>query len=639
MNRKVFLLVMAGLLSNRGVFAGEATSSFTGQEMVVTATKTVNSVSDAGGSSVTVISAEDIKNSVQQTVEEVIKGTAGIDVVANGGLGSTTSVFIRGADSGATLVLVDGVAINDPSSTNRKADLANIMVDNIERIEVVRGPVSVLYGSNAMAGVINIITASGMGIPKSHVGMEGGSYGTWKAYAGVNGKKDALTYSLDVSRLKSDGFSIADDRNPRIPHAGNTSEKDGYSNSSLSANIGYALSRKVHLDTILRYIDSTVKLDDYLWAGYAGDRSDADPSGKKDNHTESRRFIGRIALKIDTEPLRSTIFYNFSDERRDVYDNDNIKTDIYKGNIYETGWQGDLAVAENNTLTAGISYQKEHADTESYLYLSSLDKTAGMSSVFLQDQWRIGGLKLVSAVRNDDHETFGGHFTWRFAPSIKVGSTTIKASYGTGFRSPSIYELYSEYGNVNLGPETSIGWDAGLEHRFSGVFRAGATWFRSDFENRIDYDWLTSKYAQVSGTTRTWGIESFVEWIPLKSVFMTAHYTWTHTEDPDGNPLVRRPEHKASFSQIWKVNEKLRLNSSMLWAGERNEIPYAMDKSGNPAGKLNSYFLCNLSASYKIGHNVELYGRIDNLFDEYYEEAWSYATPGRSAYAGIKVTY
>jgi vitamin B12 transporter len=639
MNKKTFLLVAVGLLTSSGLLADEQAKSFTGQEVVVTATKTVNSIADAGGSSVTVITAEDIKNSGQQTVEEVIKGTAGIDVVANGGLGSTTSVFMRGADSGATLVLVDGVPVNDPSSSSRKADLANLMVDNIERIEVVRGPVSVLYGSNAMAGVINIITRRGSGAPKAYAGLEGGSFGTWKAYAGVQGKKDVLSYSLDISRLKSDGFSIADDRNPRIPHAGNTSEKDGFSNTTISANIGYEISKKIHLDTILRYIDSTVELDDYLWAGYAGDRSDADPAGKKDNHTDSRRFIGRLALSIDTRPLLSTLYYNFSDERRDIYDNENYKTDLYKGTIHEVGWQGDLSVAENNTLTAGIAYQKEHADTESYLYMSSLDRTAGMSSVFLQDQWKTGGFKLVSAVRHDDHETFGGHFTWRVAPSFKIGSTTFKASYGTGFRAPSLYELYSDYGNPALEPEKSRGWDAGVEHRFSEIFRAGGTWFRTDFDNRIDYDWVTSKYAQVPGTTRTWGIESFAEWNPSKSLFLTAQYTWTHTEDPDGNPLVRRPEHKVSLSQTWKANEKLRLGTSLLWVGERREITYAMDKDGNPAGNLESYFLVNLSGSYKISANIELYGRIDNLFDEYYEEAWSYAAPGRSAYAGIKVTY
>jgi vitamin B12 transporter len=643
MNKKVFLLAAAGLLCSRGLFAGEPISDYTGQEMVVTATKTLNTIADAGGSSVTVITSEEIRNSGKETVGEVIKNTAGIDVVANGGTGTTTSVFMRGGDSRATLVLVDGVAVNDPSSANRTPDLANLMVDNIERIEVVRGPVSVLYGSNAMTGVINIITKKGTAPPKVFAGIEGGSYGTWKMYAGAQGKKGPLSYAVSASRLKTDGFSIADDRNPLIPHAGNTSEKDGYDNASFSANLGYALSNKLSLETVLRYTESTVKLDDYLWAGYAGDRLDANPNGPKDNHTDTQHLTGRVALKAVTNPLTSTFYYNFSHQKRDVFDNENVRTDIFKGALDETGWQGDLLISSHNTLTAGISYLNEHADNESYgYYASTLDRNVGMTSLFLQDQWSTGGFKLVSAVRNDDHGTFGEHFTWRLAPSFKTGDTIFKASIGTGFRAPSLYELYSMYGNVNLGPETSRGWDAGIEHRFSETFRAGATWFRNDFENRIDYDWTAGpygQYVQINGKTKTWGIESFAEWMPSKRYFMTASCTWTHTEDPDGNTLVRRPEHKASLSGTWNVSPKVRLSSSLQWVGERMETPYANDKNGKAVGKLDSYFLVNLSGSFKLSRNVELYGRIDNLFDEYYEEAWSYATPGRSAYAGIKVTY
>jgi vitamin B12 transporter len=640
MNKKVFLVVMAGLLCSRGLLAEEQPKSFTGEEMVVSATKTLNSIADAGGSSVTVINSKEIENTGQQTVEEVIKGTTGIDVVATGGLGTNTSVFMRGGDSRSTLVLIDGVPVNDPGSANRTSDLSNLLVDNIERIEIVRGPVSVLYGSNAMAGVINIITKKGSSTPEVYAGAEGGSYGTWKISAGARGKNKGLSYSLGITRLKSDGFSIADDKNNRITHAGNTSEKDGYENTSLSANLGYALGKHIELETVLRYIDSSVELDDYLFAGYAGDRDDADPYGPKKNHTGTKQINGRTALKIDTKPLLSTIYYNFYNQKRDVFDNENIKTNLYQGDLYEVGWQGDLSVLDNNIFTAGLSYLNEHADNVTYgMNASTLNKRAGMSSAFLQDQWTVGGLKLVGAVRHDDHETFGDHVTWRVAPSFTSGGTTIKSSYGTGFRAPSLFELYSSFGNSNLGPETSSGWDAGVEQRFTDTFKVGTTFFHNDFVNLIEYDWLTSKYQQSAGMSRTWGIESFAEWMPSKKVSVMADYTWTHTADPDGNPLARRPEHKAAVAGTWNINSKARLSSSMKWVGERSDSKYSFDKDGNPAGKLNSYFLVNLSASYKFTGNLELYGRLDNLFDEYYEEAWSYATPGRSAYAGVKVTF
>ena len=216
MNKKVFLVVMAAILSSRGLLADEQPMSFTGEEMVVSATKTLNSIADAGGSSVTVITAEEIKQSGMPTVEEVIKGTVGIDVVSNGGLGTNTSIFMRGADAKNVLVLVDGVPFNDPSDANGAANIANLTVDSVERIEIVRGPVSVLYGSHATAGIINIIMKQGKSKPEFTVGAEGGAYGTWKAYGSATGKIDAFRYSVNLARLKSDGFSIVDQRNPLI---------------------------------------------------------------------------------------------------------------------------------------------------------------------------------------------------------------------------------------------------------------------------------------------------------------------------------------------------------------------------------------------------------------------------------------
>ncbi|HWR01924.1 MAG TPA: TonB-dependent receptor, partial [Chlorobaculum sp.] len=140
------------------------------------------------------------------------------------------------------------------------------------------------------------------------------------------------------------------------------------------------------------------------------------------------------------------------------------------------------------------------------------------------------------------------------------------------------------------------------------------------------------------GITRTWGIESFAEWSPSKAFFVSTGYTWAHTEDPDGLQLVRRPAHKASLSGTWNITPKARFTTSLLWVGQRTETPYAYDMYGSQVGKLDSYMVVNLSGSYKLSGNVELYGRVDNLFNRYYEEAWSYATPGRSAYAGVKVT-
>ncbi|MEI7824615.1 MAG: TonB-dependent receptor [Chlorobiaceae bacterium] len=622
MNKKVFLVVMAGLLSSRGLLAEEQPKSYAGEEMVVSATKTLNSIADAGGSSVTVITAEEIRKSGKPTVDEVIKGTPGIDIVANGGLGTQTRIFMRGADAKNVLVLVDGVPFNDPSDANGAANISNLTVDNIERIEIVRGPVSVLYGSNATAGIINIITKQGNGKPEFTLGAEGGAYGTWKVYGSATGKIDAFRYTVNLARLKSDGFSIVDQRNPLILHPANKADNDGYSNTTLSTSLGYQISKNVDLSGVLRYSDASADLDGTY------------------KYTNSKELSGRVALRINTQPVTNTFYYNYSDKDRQYFNNASIKASAYKGFVNEFGWQGDLAVTSNNTVTAGFNYQNERIDIWTP---AALDTDVDLKSVFVQDQWHIEGIDLVAGLRHDDHELFGGKTTWRIAPSYKFGDTTLKCSYGTGFRAPALYELYGPYGNSQLKPETSKGWDAGIEQRLSANFKIGSTYFRTDYTDIISWvltDPLTydGKYFQVVGVTKTRGVESFIEWKPAPSAFLTLSHTYTEIDAISPVSEAWRPKNKIGLSGSWKVTPKLTLNTKMDWVGKRKEV-YGFDKDGNSVTSLDSYFLANISASYKLQPNVELYGRIDNVFDKYYEEVWSYATPGRSAYAGIKVNF
>ncbi len=649
MKKKRFLIFLAvGLLASGVAKAEDVTDSngvksYFNDEVVVTATKTVNSISDAGGSSITVITEDEIEQSGQQTVEDVIKGTIGIDVVSNGGIGTNASVFIRGADSKYTLLLIDGVPMNDPTAIDRGANFSHLTVDNIERIEVVRGPVSTLYG-NAAAGAINVITKKGTGSPEIHVGAEGGSYGTWKVYGGARGAEGGFDYSVNVSRLETDGFSTANDHNDRILHAGNTSENDGYRNTTGSVNLGYQFNDKVRLEGVLRYTDSSVETDDF-GPGYAGDRfgydafwnTIAEPDKAKENHTDTEQLSGRVAFKMNFQPVLSTVYYNFSDQQRKNYNNDGDYSGYYDGQLYEIGLQEDVSLSEHHTLTAGLNYSFEEYEDD------ALSADAGMCSLFVQDQWEISGFKLVGVIRYDDHEAFGEKTTWRVAPSCKLDDTTLKASYGTGFRVPGLYELYAQpipgwgpIGNPDLQPETSEGWDVGIEQRFADRLRGGVTYFRTDFEDQIIWG---NGYEQADGTTEIQGVETFVEWAAAADVFLSASYTWTDTEDPDGEELVRRPRHKAGLTGSWAVSEKARLAANMQWVGARKASSLSMDKNGDPVRELDSYVLVNLTGSYKLTDNVEFYGRVDNLFDEFYEDAWSYATPGLSAYAGVKLTY
>jgi len=625
MNKKAFIAVMTLLFSSKGVMAKDSMTGFIGDEVVVTSTKTMNTVSGSGGNSVTVITAQEIKNSGQTTVEEVIKGTAGIDIVSNGGPGTSATVFLRGSDAKNTLLLIDGIPANDPSDANRAANFANLTTDTIDRIEIVRGPVSFLYGSNASAGVINVITKRGSATPELYAGTEGGSYGTCKFYGGTNGQTALLNYSLGVSRTKTGGFSAADEKNSWINPTGKAFDRDGYENTTLSAKFGSQLSGHLSVESVLRYTKATVALDS----------SGADRSG---NELDSEQFNGRIAMKLNYKPLVSTIYYDLNNQDR-LYLSGGSVTSSYKGNFYEFGWQGDLSVGENSTVSVGLDSQYETLLNKSYgNSISLLDKGVGSKSIFLQDQWRFGAINLVGGVRYEESGKFGSKTTFRMAPSCTLNNTILKCSYGSGFRAPSLYELYSVYGSESLSSESSSGWDAGFEQRCSERLKLGATWFSMHYNDRIAFDLAAYKYAQAAGLTKTSGIESYAEWKPVDPLFFMLNYTYTVTGDPSGNELLRRPKNKVGLTGTLKLSEKARINTNIQWVGSRKDAG-ARDALGNKTGTLSGYSLVNIAGSCTPMHQVELYGRIDNLFDRFYEESWGYATPGRSAYAGIKYTF
>jgi vitamin B12 transporter len=255
----------------------------------------------------------------------------------------------------------------------------------------------------------------------------------------------------------------------------------------------------------------------------------------------------------------------------------------------------------------------------------------------------VDNLVIIAGVRVDDHETFGNKATYRVAPAYTISATgtTLKASYGTGFRAPSLYELYDpNYGNADLDAEESDGWDIGLEQKLmNNTLTMGVTYFSMDYDNRIDFDTTTWTYTQADGETQTQGVEFFTGWDPMDTLGFMLSYTYTDTEDPDGEALVRRPENKVSLNTRYGFLDKGLLNLEVQWVDDRKASSSAYDKNGNAVGSLDAYTLVNLAASWTFNDHVELFGRVDNLFDEYYEEAFSYARAGVSAYAGIKLTY
>jgi len=617
-------------------------------QIVVTATKTETPLNEIG-SVVTVISAEDIAAKNLTNVADALRTVPGLDVIRSGGPGQQTSVFMRGTNSNHTLVLIDGVEVNDPSSPNGGFDFAFLQTDNIERIEVLRGAASAVYGSDAIGGVINVITKKGRGAPKLTASAEGGTYNTWKSGAAVAGGNDRVNYSLDASRMETAGFPAAD------KNLGNTTP-DAYRNTTVSGRTGLKVTDELDLGATLRYNDGKAFMDNCggLNSLYGCDNPNA-------WNSFSQLFTrGFGHLKLFDNFWEQTLGLAYSRSQRSTSINNPLTSlDPYNyagnnlGEKLKLDYQSVFHLHKISTLTMGV---EEEADRLNFGYTSSYYgppvstvsipvKTMNTVGYYLQDQLTLLERSFTTlGVRYDDNNRFGGHFTWRANElfAINETGTRLKGSYGTGFKAPVLLQLYDtqngDGGNPNLKPETSKNWDAGLEQDVWGnKVTAGVTYFHNSISNLIHWVPLTVNTGENQNISRAkaQGVESFLELRPLTNLTLRGAYTHQQTRNLDtGSQLLRRPNDKASFDADYQFLEKAHLHFNVLVVGHKADIdPYGLN------AKVGGYTILNLSGSYDIIPNVQVYGRLDNLLDKRYEEIYGYGTSGLAGYGGIKTSF
>ncbi len=589
--------------------------------------------------STTVIGRLQIEQSNASFVTDLLRDVPGVDVVKSGGPGGSTAVFIRGAKPEHTLVLIDGVEANDPITPGRVFDLGSLSTENIERIEIIRGPQSTLYGSDAIGGVINIITRKGKGKPSGYVSAEAGSFGTFRETAGVSGGSGLIDYSLGISRLDTRGISQADTR-----MKGNE-ERDAYHDTTFSGRLGWAPCEKFRLDLTTRIDYSHGELDSF--GGPFGD----DPNYTFSNRDIFSRLQGTWSLLDDR--WESKLGVSFTDIKRD-YDNptdaahptDSLFSQ-YRGRIVSFDWQNDFYLADWNTLTFGLETQQESGKDHS-VSMSSFGpfvedvsrKTARTNSAYLQDRINIGDRWITTlGVRDDDHDQFGSKVTYHVASSYlcPCTGTRIKGTYGTGFKAPTLYQLYSPYGNPDLRPEESTGWDLGVEQPlFKDKVTVGATYFKNKFKNLVDFGPMFT-YVNV-GKAQTKGVETSLTYRPVSNVSLSASYTRMSTEDEStGQALLRRPRNKATLGVNYKPCTSTDLNLNVTRVGPRAD----MDFNPFPAQrvKLDSYTLVNLAATHDVNKTVQVFGRVENLLNEHYQEVFGYGSAGFGVYGGLRVRF
>lgn len=593
-------------------------------KIIVTATKTEQYQAEVG-SSTTVITEEELSKKGKTFVLDVLRDTPGVSVMQSGSFGGTASLYLRGSKSGYTLVMIDGVEVNDPMSIDRSFDFAHLLTDGIQKIEIVRGPQSTLYGSDAIGGVINIITKKGKGKPKWQALFEGGSYNTFKEALSYEGSNEKFNYYFSLIRLDSDGISKAKDG----------AEDDAYRNITFSTRLGYQIL-DTDLDLVFHYIDVKYDYDDGAYL------DDPNKTGWWKN------IISKITLNQTMNSFWDyKLSFSYSKTKRMYRDDpDDIDTGMwdsdnthnwYIGDNKKFEWQNNFIPVEGNTITAGFEYEEERGFSDGRNSWDRFDrKSVDNKGYYLQDQINLQDKFFATVgIRVDDHELFGTETTYKVSTAyfISQTGTRLKANWGTGFKAPSLYQLYSSYGNPDLEPDKSNSYDFGFEQSLlNNKIFFSLTYFHNNFKNMVDFDMSTFKYKNI-GRVKTKGIETELSFDFWKDLKIGINYTYLDTENKEtGKELGRRPKHQATFNINYRFSDKGNLNISATYVGSR------WDDDANTK-KLKQYAKVDFTITYKLTGNFQIFAKAENLFDKDYMQIRGYKMPKASFYGGVKLTF
>ncbi|MBC7819299.1 MAG: TonB-dependent receptor, partial [Planctomycetaceae bacterium] len=506
-------------------------------------------------------------------------GVPGIDFAQTGAPGSQTSAFIRGANPEHTKVLLDGIPLNDPSSPKRSFDFGSFSLDNVDRIEILRGAESTLYGSDAIGGVVNIITKRGQGPAQFRFSSLGGTFGTWQESAGISGGNDRYYYSVNGSFLNTDGFSSASKR------FGNN-EKDGFRNGNLGLRTGYIFNENFDVDVVYRYQKTHVDIDDAFDSVTFFSPLDS----RNSNNLESNAVRTQLRSLLFDGALEQKVGFNFVDYKRDatffIFDGDPSHPYFFTGETRKLDYQANWKTFEDenlrNTATLGAEYLDERTATDFVPFgfaTPTLNASQSARSLYVQDQIALWDRWFITAgYRHDDYNIAGPADTFRVTSRylLTESNTAFHGSYGTGFRAPSLSEYFGFSGNPNLKPEKSRGWDVGVEQALDADrrFVVDATYFRNDFTNLIIAGpppmFLNMNIASALAT----GVEVTGRWQAFDNTYLSAAYTHTDATNQDtGARLLRRPDNKTAIGiDQYFLDRRANLNVNVRWVGHRDDF-------------------------------------------------------------------
>lgn len=620
---------MFGLVLNINIAHSAAVEE--NAEYVVTASLTPVSKPNTG-SAITVITAEDIKKRGITYLPDILREVPGLAVNRSGTFGTQTDIRARGAEANHTLVLIDGIEVNDPA-LGSSFQFAFLSVANIDRIEVLRGAQSALWGSDAIGAVINIITKKGAGPLEIHAAFQGGSFDTRKSTLGGSYGNDLFNVNLNADVLRTDGTNIA--------RAGN--EDDGHHNRTYDLKLGLTPGELFDFNYVRRVVKSETQTDPQPFTSTII----VDAEG---NQTEIDQVYQKAKASMSLFDGRWGNHFSFQDSKnRTNFVSTVFGASFLNGDKTKYAFQSDLNLKTSSLIDVvhDLSFLTEYEDEKATGSFIGGSTQVGFITKSYVGEYRIGLLErlfISTGIRHDDNDFFDDATTYRVTGAFKITETNSRLhfSYGTGVKNPTISELFGNFptfsGNPDLTPESSRGWDVGIEQDlFDGRLNIDITYFKNLITDQITG--FNQTVRNSNGTNKIQGMELSLLVSAFDNLDINAAYTFTDSDDANGFDLVRRAQHIGNVNLNYSFYQgKANMNFGINYNGTQQDNVFPPFPTPSFRAKLDAYTIVNLSGSYKVNHYFSVFGRIENLLDESYEEVFGFTSPGVAGYAGINLT-
>lgn len=606
--RKAWLMASAALFASPAVAQDQA---FDLAPIIVEANSLTPVEQDRSGANVEVLSGADAGANDARVVDRLTR-LPGVNTTSNGGLGALSTIQVRGLPSRYVGVRINGIDVSDPSGTQTQFNFGGLTAAGVDRVEVLKGSQSAIYGSEAIAGVVNISTFEPADLGFSGIGqIEAGSFDTYAARLSL-GYRDARGYvALSLGQVETDGISAQSFND----------EDDGFDQSTVHLTGAYEVGEGVTVGAAFLYRDGTVEIDRSAFSNDATGEIFSEERG------------ARVFTTFETGPVAHTFsFATFDIDREDP----GGFTTRFQGTRDTLSYLGTATLGSAATLSFGIEHTEE--DITSGTVVGREDNTAYTAELLYSASAQ---LDLSAALRHDDNSSFGGQTTGRITAVFRPqDDLAFRASLGTGYRAPSLFERFSDFGDSTLQPENSIGFELGAEKTYGARGNVKATLFYTEIDDLIDFDGAATAcgsgfgcYGQVPGTTTSQGLEVSGAYALSDRVLLSGSYTYTDAKT-EGTRLARTPRHDLALGVSAEITQ--RLHGALDIRHVADVEPSAFAPADN---KVGDYTLVGARLSYDLSDTSEVYLRVDNLFDEDYETAGGFNQPGRAFYVGLRASF